>query len=559
MLAALLLPDTNWGQSHALELAQFKDSIDLLRYASEWADSADGTSFDSARTKTFGPLHPVSIGSIPRWWRVHIHNNAAQPVSDILLMAPRCSWVALFETSGDSGLVNAQWNGGVFTNYPHRSYPLNPVCFPLVFAPGEYKTLWLRVRHFELEVTPVYLLLRPAMERQIHRDGLLGCLDGVFYNGIFWGILVFFTLLSTLQYIRLREQAVLYYALYSAALALYYLRNLELAYDQPILFAWAMRHFIQWEIVLQYAAYLAYMLFLRTFLDTREQRPALDRLVRAGLWTYSVLLPLNLVVQAVFGEMAGLQLHVITRAGLLLLLLSLLIYLFRQQDVLGRFMSVGLLLLLLPVLLLAVERLLGWTHENYWGGALRNTEGIWFYSPMTGILLEIICFYLGLLHRNKLASVARDAAEIRLATEIEARTALQKSYDERLKNLTAALSSERSAQAEDPLLTQLRAVLAERYADESFGVPALCHASGISRSHLHRRLAALTGESASVFIRNYRLDRACLLLREGRLTVAEVAYRTGFSGPGYFSRIFTERFGMPPSAFREGKNGGNGT
>lgn len=559
-LVLLLLPTINWGQNRVLQLMQLDDSLDLLPYATEWADSTDEANFDSVCTKIFGPLSPAPIGTVPRWWQVQVQNASGQPLPDVLLMVPRCSWADFYETSaGTSAALARHLSGGVFTNYPDRPYQPNPVCFSLSFASGERKTLWLRVLHFEVEHLPFCALVRPDMERQMHRDRLLSNMDNLFYNGIFWGILVFFTLLSALQYARLREPAMLFYAVYSFSLSLYYLRNLELGYDQRILFAWVMRHFIQWEILFQYAAYLAYMFFVRAFLDTPAHRPGLDRLARAGIWAYAVLLPLNLLVQAVWGEMAGLQLHIVTRAGLMLLLMGFLLYLFRHQDVLGRYMTTGILLLLLPMLVLAMERLMGWTHQSYWGGAVRNTEGFWFYSPLTGILLEIVCFYLGLLHRNKLVLNAKDAAEARLSAEIEASTALQKSYEARLKNLTDALAAEQPAMMPDPLLAQLKAVLAKRYTDENFGVPELCQASGISRGHLHRRLAALTGESASVFIRNYRLDQACLLLRTSRLTVAEVAYQTGFGEPGYFSKVFAERFGIPPSAFRAGGNGGNGT
>ena len=36
------------------------------------------------------------------------------------------------------------------------------------------------------------------------------------------------------------------------------------------------------------------------------------------------------------------------------------------------------------------------------------------------------------------------------------------------------------------------------------------------------------------------------LLREGNLNVSEVAVRTGFADPNYFSRAFKARFGITP-------------
>ncbi len=45
------------------------------------------------------------------------------------------------------------------------------------------------------------------------------------------------------------------------------------------------------------------------------------------------------------------------------------------------------------------------------------------------------------------------------------------------------------------------------------------------------------------YVIDVRLDRAAELLREGRLTVSQVADRTGFATVHYFSRVFSRRRG----------------
>jgi len=44
-----------------------------------------------------------------------------------------------------------------------------------------------------------------------------------------------------------------------------------------------------------------------------------------------------------------------------------------------------------------------------------------------------------------------------------------------------------------------------------------------------------------------RLNHACRLLRQGRYSVKEVAYQTGWASPFYFSLRFKQKFGCPPS------------
>ena len=77
--------------------------------------------------------------------------------------------------------------------------------------------------------------------------------------------------------------------------------------------------------------------------------------------------------------------------------------------------------------------------------------------------------------------------------------------------------------------------------------------AGMSRSQLHRKLKALTGQSASVFIRTIRLEKAKELLRNTDLNISEVAYEVGFRTALYFTQTFTEEMGVAPSVFRKGE------
>jgi AraC-like DNA-binding protein len=79
----------------------------------------------------------------------------------------------------------------------------------------------------------------------------------------------------------------------------------------------------------------------------------------------------------------------------------------------------------------------------------------------------------------------------------------------------------------------------------------LCRAVLLSRTQLHKKLKALTGQSASLFIRQIRLYAGLDLLKTTDLNVAEIAYQVGFEDPNYFSRCFTHEFGTTPSETRK--------
>ncbi len=96
-------------------------------------------------------------------------------------------------------------------------------------------------------------------------------------------------------------------------------------------------------------------------------------------------------------------------------------------------------------------------------------------------------------------------------------------------------------------------IIIDHLGDESFGVDELKQGLGLSRSQLHRRLHSITGLSTSLFIRSVKLKKAFEILKEGNLSVSEVAYSTGFSSPSYFNKCFHDRYGFPPGEIHKQK------
>ena len=70
-----------------------------------------------------------------------------------------------------------------------------------------------------------------------------------------------------------------------------------------------------------------------------------------------------------------------------------------------------------------------------------------------------------------------------------------------------------------------------------------------TRSSMYRKLKSLTGLSSSEFIKNIRLKRACNMLEKDAGNISDIAYRTGFSDPKYFSTCFKNEFGMSPREY----------
>lgn len=102
-------------------------------------------------------------------------------------------------------------------------------------------------------------------------------------------------------------------------------------------------------------------------------------------------------------------------------------------------------------------------------------------------------------------------------------------------------------------LQDARAAIVRHLDVESFGVFELAAALSLSRSQLFRRVKELSGRHVSAFIQQVRVEEACGLLRSTRLTVEEVAFRTGFFDASHFRRVFRREVGVAPGEYRDGQ------
>lgn len=73
----------------------------------------------------------------------------------------------------------------------------------------------------------------------------------------------------------------------------------------------------------------------------------------------------------------------------------------------------------------------------------------------------------------------------------------------------------------------------------------------MSRMSLYRKMQRTTQQTPTEFIRMVRLTVAAEMLRADDLPVAEVASRTGFATPSYFTKCFKAAFGVLPGEYRK--------
>jgi len=93
---------------------------------------------------------------------------------------------------------------------------------------------------------------------------------------------------------------------------------------------------------------------------------------------------------------------------------------------------------------------------------------------------------------------------------------------------------------DEVFIGKLKEGIENNLSDPEFDVTKLLNILAMSRTQLHRKLKALTNQSTSEFIRNYRLKRAKQILSEKGENVSQVAFMVGFSDASYFSKCFNK-------------------
>lgn len=102
---------------------------------------------------------------------------------------------------------------------------------------------------------------------------------------------------------------------------------------------------------------------------------------------------------------------------------------------------------------------------------------------------------------------------------------------------------------EDERLAQAMRFIREN-AHDVISVEDIASSAGISRSLLERKFREAFGRSPWDQVMQLRLRKAEQLLSQTRLSIAEIAERTGFGTPEYFSAAFRKLTGTSPSTAR---------
>jgi ligand-binding sensor domain-containing protein/signal transduction histidine kinase/DNA-binding response OmpR family regulator len=104
---------------------------------------------------------------------------------------------------------------------------------------------------------------------------------------------------------------------------------------------------------------------------------------------------------------------------------------------------------------------------------------------------------------------------------------------------------------DEKFLNKVFEILEKNLSNYEFSAEDFAEQVGMSRSNLHIKLKALTNQSATEFIRLYRIKKAAELLVSDSYNISEVAFMVGFNSISYFNRCFKQFYGVTPTEYIE--------
>lgn len=115
----------------------------------------------------------------------------------------------------------------------------------------------------------------------------------------------------------------------------------------------------------------------------------------------------------------------------------------------------------------------------------------------------------------------------------------------------AVSRKEAGTASQDTLMLQrIHTFIEDNIANPSIRVEDLAAAAITSKSNLLKKMRLLTGHSPAEYVLGVRLGKAAELLQDGASSVSEIAMKTGFSSPSYFTQAFRRRYGCSPKDYR---------
>ncbi len=141
----------------------------------------------------------------------------------------------------------------------------------------------------------------------------------------------------------------------------------------------------------------------------------------------------------------------------------------------------------------------------------------------------------------------KEELTVRVSNLVHQRALMRSKYSAQTVAIIPTLEAPQEPTLDELFIQKAKSTIDKHLDKSDFYVESFAEEMNLSLLQLRRKLKAITNETVVEFILNHRLERAADLLKKGENTVSEIAYRVGFENLSYFSKVFQEKYGKPPS------------
>lgn len=107
-----------------------------------------------------------------------------------------------------------------------------------------------------------------------------------------------------------------------------------------------------------------------------------------------------------------------------------------------------------------------------------------------------------------------------------------------------------------PVMRRIKLYL-DQLVGEKFQSGEFARSMGLSFKQLNRIFKQHTGITIYQYVLTRKIDIAKMMLQDTEMPVADIAMHLGYDDPQYFSNLFKQKAGMPPTLFRHTAKGFN--
>jgi len=191
-----------------------------------------------------------------------------------------------------------------------------------------------------------------------------------------------------------------------------------------------------------------------------------------------------------------------------------------------------------------------------------DENGLWSKSTLTVMIQCLPAWYetswAYLFYVLVVLSVVwgLDRMYMKLRESIVAQTVLPLEQNPEQRHEIDPLSEEGKVEAnsisasDEQLIRKALDMVEKNLSNPEYSIEDLSRDMCMSRATLYRKITSITGSSPSDFVKNVRLRKAAELLKEGGLSIAEIADQVGFNTPSYFTKSFKKLFGVLPTQYK---------